>query len=62
MICQDCAQAADLNAKMAYLNKNRPAPMKNPITAVHPHNCECTCQHRPSGSWNGTQETADEPS
>lgn len=48
MICTDCAKAADLNAKAA----SQGWPLGN-FTAVHPGNCGCACQHKPTGVWKG---------
>lgn len=27
-----------------------------PTEWIHPHDCECTCQHRPTGSWKGVKD------
>lgn len=47
MICKECAQAA-----LAQQHERKTGvPLAN-VKSEHPTNCECTCQHKPSGSWN----------
>lgn len=60
MICKDCAQAADLTAKVQEAAKMSNLWATSPILPVHPGDCNCTCQHKPPGSWKGQQSEVSE--
>lgn len=51
MICQECAKAADVNAKVMAAVEEHGG--KNPILVSHPQDCKCPCMHMAPGSWKG---------
>lgn len=50
MICKLCADAAEANARRLEAEPDGPGDWY-----PHPTDCECTCQHRPVGSWKGVK-------
>lgn len=58
MICHKCADAAARNAKIVAaveLGALVPDDLSYPPLVEHPEDCECTCQHKPVGSWKGVK-------
>lgn len=48
MICIKCAQAAQSQQH----ERKTGVPLAN-VESEHPTDCDCDCQHKPVGSWNG---------